>query len=264
KQIRDPAIVIYLGALNQLRAIDSADGMLTVGALATLTDLQTATEKTWPEFARMLWRHGSPLIRNAGTLAGNIANGSPIGDTMPALLVVNAEIELTSVRGARRVNMNDFNTGYRKSVMAGDEFITRVFIPLPAKDEIVRLYKVSKRHDLDISTFTAAFWMQRSNGVIGDIRIAYGGCGPNIIRLRKTESALVGKPFNEAEIDAVTEITRGEITPISDVRGSADYRFLLAENMLRKFHADATGIETYGRVTNPSPLEKDWLRGHTS
>ncbi len=255
KQIRDPAVVVHLAAINELRDIGVANGVLTIGALATLTDLQTATEKTWPEFARMLWRHGSPLIRNAGTLAGNIANGSPIGDTMPALYVINAEIELTSIRGSRRVNMNDFYTGYRKSVMAGDELITRVFIPLPKSDEIVRLYKISKRHDLDISTFTAAFWMQRSNGVIGDIRIAYGGCGPNIIRLRKTESALIGKPFNEAEIDAATDITRSEITPISDVRGSADYRFLLAENLLRKFHADATGVETYSRVTNPSPME---------
>ena len=200
----------------------------------------------------MLWRHGSPLVRNAGTLAGNIANGSPIGDAMPALYVLNGEIELTGVNGVRRANMNDFYTGYRETCMAGDEIITRVFIPLPSSGDEFRLYKVSKRHDLDISTFTAAFWMRRENGVIGEIRIAYGGCGPNIYRLRRTEEALSGKPLSQGEIESVAEVARSEIAPISDVRGSADYRFLLAENMLRKFFFDVTGVETYCRKTTPA------------
>jgi xanthine dehydrogenase small subunit len=253
KGIRNPPVILSLSALDELRAIELRDGMLIVGATATLADIERKTEQLVPEFGRMLWRHGSPLIRNAGTLAGNIANGSPIGDTMPALYVLNGEIELTGVSGARRVNMNDFYTGYRKSVMAGDEIITRVFMPLPTGDETLRIYKVSKRHDLDISTFTAAFWMRRSNGVIGEIRIAYGGCGPNIIRLRRTEAQLAGKPLNEAEIEAAAEIARSEITPISDVRGSKDYRFQLAENVLRKFYFDVTGDEpTYQRDTTPS------------
>jgi xanthine dehydrogenase small subunit len=154
--------------------------------------------------------------------------------------------------------MNDFYIGYRKTVMAADELITRVFMPLPKADEVFRLYKISKRHDLDISTFTAAFWMKRENGVIGEIRIAYGGCGPMIIRMRKTEAALTGKPFNEAEIEGATEIARGEITPISDVRGAAEFRFQLAENVLRKFHADESGAVTYQRTTQPTskPMEK--------
>jgi xanthine dehydrogenase small subunit len=133
--------------------------------------------------------------------------------------------------------------------MAADELITRVIIPLPKSDETLRLYKVSKRHDLDISTFTAAFWMRRENGVVADIRIAYGGVGPVIFRLRKTEEQLAGKPLNEAEFDAAAETARAEITPISDVRGDADYRFQLAENVLRKFYFDASGVETYDRVT---------------
>jgi xanthine dehydrogenase small subunit len=253
KQICDPAVVMHVGALLELKKITVTNGVLEIGALATLTDCQHATEQRNHELAKMFWRHGSPLIRNAGTLAGNIANASPIGDAIPALYVTNSEIELTGVNGARRVNANDFYTGYRKTVIAPDEIITRIFIPLPKQHEILKLYQITKRHDLDISTFTAAFWMQKSNGVVGDIRIAYGGCGPTIIRLRKTEQALIGKPFNEAEIEGVTDIARSEITPISDVRGSADYRLLLAENMLRKFYCDATGIETYDRVTTPSP-----------
>src|SRR5207249_5015536 len=182
----------------------------------------------------------------------NIANASPIGDTMPALMVLNASVELTGRAGARRVNMNDFYTGYRKTVMAGDELITRVIIPLPGTRDDFRLYKISKRHDLDISSFTAAFWMRRENGVVAELRIAYGGVGPVIYRLRKTEAALIGKPFTESEVEAVAELARSEITPISDVRGDADYRFLLAENILRKFYFDVIGIGTDQRATDPA------------
>jgi len=200
----------------------------------------------------MLWRHGSPLIRNAGTLAGNIANGSPIGDAMPALFVLNAEIELTGPQGGRRVNMNDFYSGYRKTVMREDELIIRVFMPLPANGDVFRLYKISKRHDLDISSFTAAFWMKLEANVISEIRIAYGGVGPVIFRLRKTEQALIGKPFTGAEIEAVIETALSEITPISDVRGGKNYRLALAANILRKFHAETSGEQTYDRTTPPS------------
>lgn len=252
KGIRNPDFILSLSGLRELREIKLYDGVLEIGALATLTEIERRTREVAPEFAKMLWRHGSPLIRNAGTLAGNIANGSPIGDTMPALFVLNAEIELTGCSGARRVNINAFYTGYRKSVMNSDELITRVFMPIPKSDEPFRIYKISKRHDLDISTFTAAIWMKRQNGVIGEIRIAYGGCGPMIIRLRRTEEALSGKPLNEAEIENACEIARSEITPISDVRGEAEFRFQLAENMLRKFFAEVSGNEMYQRATAPA------------
>jgi len=255
KGTRDPQVVMSLAGLRELGRIDLEDASQTVqrfvvGALVTLAELQHVIEIGFPEFGEMLWRHGSPLIRNAGTLAGNIANASPIGDAMPPLFVLNAEVELTGRSGARRVNINDFYTGYRKTVMAPDELITRVFIPITRVDEHVRFYKVSKRHDLDISTFTAAFFLRRQSGVIAEIRIAYGGCGPVIYRLRKTEAALTGKPFNEAEFEAAAEIARQEITPISDVRGDADYRFQLAENILRKFYFDVGGAEVYERLTD--------------
>jgi xanthine dehydrogenase small subunit len=255
KGLRNPDCILSLGALRELREMKHSDGVLEIGAAVTLTEIERKTREVAPEFAKMLWRHGSPLIRNAGTLAGNIANGSPIGDTMPALFVLNGEVELTGPNGARRVNTNALYTGYRKSVMAADELITRVFMPIPKADEHFRIYKISRRHDLDISTFTAAFWMKRENGVIGEIRIAYGGCGPMIIRMRKTEESLSGKPLNEAEIENATEIARGEITPISDVRGDAKFRFALAENVLRKFFAEVSGEETYERVTAPAEIK---------
>jgi xanthine dehydrogenase small subunit len=240
KCTRDPQVMMSLAGLAELREIARDGGVLTVGACATLMELQRATADYCPELAAMLRRHGSPLIRNAGTLAGNIANGSPIGDAMPALFVLGAEIDLAGRGGTtRRVDINDFYTGYRANVMRPDELIARVHSPLPSPGEIFKLYKVSKRFDLDISSFTAAFYATlREGGVIDRIRIAYGGVGPVILRLPKTEAFLTGQPLNEDTMAAAGELARTEITPISDVRGSADFRFQLGENIVRRFHAE--------------------------
>lgn len=245
KSLRDPRVVMTLAGLSDLRQITSSEGMLTVGACATLTELERSTQLCCPELNAMLRRHGSPLIRNAGTLAGNIANGSPIGDAMPALFVLGAEIELASQGGAtRRVDINQFYTGYKTNVMRPDELIARVHIPLPSANELFKLYKVSKRHDLDISSFMAAFHARLRGNVIESIRIAYGGVGPVILRLPKTEAFLTGQPLDEATMAAAGELARTEITPISDVRGSADFRLQLAENFIRRFHAEVTGSQS--------------------
>jgi xanthine dehydrogenase small subunit len=148
------------------------------------------------------------------------------------------------------VDINDFYTGYKKTVAAPDELITRIHIPLPAADEIFKLYKVSKRKDLDISAFTAAIWMRRSGATVTEARIAYGGVGPNIIRLRKTESFFVGKALNEQTIRKAGEIARQEIAPISDVRGSSEFRAQLGENILRKFFAELDSDGDNGRHTH--------------
>jgi xanthine dehydrogenase small subunit len=266
KGICDPAVIMTTSALHELREIRCEDDALVVGATATLAELERACADALPEYARLLYSFGSPPIRSAGTLGGNIANGSPIGDTMPALYVLDAEIELTGVNGARRVRINDFYTGYRKTVMAADELITRIFIPLPHADELFKLYKVSKRKDLDIAAFTAAIRMklrglQLSSGVspehsppqrlahgrdphatIEDARLAYGGVGPNIIRLRKTEEFLLNRPFTLDTLGEAGRIARTEVSPISDVRGSCDYRAQLAENILLKVFYDACDL----------------------
>jgi xanthine dehydrogenase small subunit len=190
----------------------------------------------------MFVRHGSPLIRNAGTLAGNIANGSPIGDALPAFYALNAELELAALSSetqeivSRRVNLNTFFTGYKRTVMTPQELITAIHIPRLKPDETLRLYKVSKRRDLDISTFTAAIWVRRAGDTITEARLAYGGVGPNILRLPKTESLLRDRPISEDLFRRAGQLARTEITPISDVRGHADYRLQLAENVLRRFY----------------------------
>jgi xanthine dehydrogenase small subunit len=235
-----PSVVMSLQGIVELRHSSADETSITFGALVSLAEMETICQAALPEMSRLLRRHGSPPIRNAGTLAGNIANGSPIGDTMPGLFVLNAEVELTGTGGKRSVDINQFYTGYRRTVMKPDELITAVRIPLPASDETYRLIKISKRYDLDISTFSAAFWM-RGRERIEAIRIAYGGVGPVILRLHKTEQLLTGQTITDDLIDEAAEMVRSEITPISDVRGGQDYRLLLGENVLRKFFAEVTG-----------------------
>jgi len=168
------------------------------------------------------------------------------------LYVLNAEVELAGRGGTRRININDFFTGYRKTVMAADELIVRVHVPLPRPGDVFKLYKVSKRWDLDISSFMAAIWARVTTGnTIDEIRIAYGGVGPNIIRARRTEQFLTGQQLTTDVMGKAGEIARSEVTPISDVRGSAQFRFQLAENILQRFCAEtncetATGLNAGG------------------
>ncbi|MHB0970303.1 MAG: xanthine dehydrogenase small subunit [Thermoanaerobaculia bacterium] len=230
-----PSAILSLSRVPGLDDIVVDDGNMLVGGRVRLSDLQARIPEVAPELHAMLGIFGSPQIRNAGTLAGNIANASPIADTLPFLFVTGASVELSSTRETRTVPVNDLYRGYKQLDMAGDELITRITIPLPAPRETLRLYKVSKRRDLDISTFTAAIRMTL-NGRMNGVRIAYGGVAPVVLRLPKTESLLEGKePTEELFRDAGT-VARSEISPITDVRGSAQYRSLLGANILMKFY----------------------------
>jgi xanthine dehydrogenase small subunit len=253
KSLRDLTTVLSTSALHDLESITIQDNAIHAGARASLSDLERITLTHLHEFAKMLAFFGSPLIKNAATLGGNIANGSPIGDTMPALFVLSATIELTGKTGPRTVNINDFYTAYRKNVMQPDELITKITIPLPAPSDLFKIYKISKRKDLDISTFMAAIHLRphiapglpgvtaRSSEdapTIAAIRIACGGVAPTIVRLPKTEAFLTNKPMTEETFTAAGKLARSEVRPISDVRGDADYRLQLVENIFSKFFYD--------------------------
>jgi xanthine dehydrogenase small subunit len=237
-----PDAMMTLARLDGLDAISIEDGALVVGGSATLSALEAFTDGRVPALHSILALFGSPQIRNAGTLAGNIANASPIADTLPFLFVCGAELELESVRGTRVVAINGFYKGYKQLDKAPDEMITKVRIPLPGSSETVRLYKVSKRRDLDISTFTAAIRMTLSGGTMSGVRLAYGGVAPVVLRLPRTEALLEGAAATEALFRDAGEVARGEIAPISDVRGSKEFRSLLAGNVLMKFfHEEIAG-----------------------
>jgi xanthine dehydrogenase small subunit len=234
----EPEAVLSLDGVEGLGELDVVGGELRAGGRVTLSQIESFVQDRVPELARVLDRFGSPQIKNAGTLAGNIANASPIADTLPFLYVTDARLELTGRNGMRTMPIASFYRGYKSLDLAADEIITRIIIPLPARGETLRLYKVSKRSHLDISSFTAAMLMRRAGDRIDSIRIAYGGVGPLILRLPRTESFLTGKSFSLGTLEDAGAVAREEITPISDVRGSRDFRLQLAENVLRKFYYD--------------------------
>jgi xanthine dehydrogenase small subunit len=230
--------------------LEIEDGKLIIGARVTLEKLAQFSIETLPELANMLWIFGAPQIRHAGTMAGNIANGSPIGDTLPFLFVMEAEIEVYGVRGLRIIPICSFYTGYKQMDMASDELITRIVVPLPKSNETLRLFKVSRREHLDISSLGAAFLVAIESG--GDAkssrveyaRVALGGVGPTTVRLPRSEEFLQGKQLLFETFERAGEIALTEIKPISDVRGSSDFRNQLAENMFLKFYCSLDESES--------------------
>ena len=233
--------ILSLDGIDALGDITVRDGMLAVGGRVTLAQFESVVRDLVPALAPIMDRFGSPQIKNAGTLAGNIANASPIADSLPFLFVTNAKLELAGKAGTRTVAINDFYLGYKKLDLRPDEIITRILIPLPADGDTLRLYKISKRSHLDISTFTAAMLMQRTDGRIESMRLAYGGVAPVVLRLKKTEAFLAGKAIAKETFAEAGEIARSEIAPITDVRGAKETRLQLAENILTKFYYDLGG-----------------------
>lgn len=237
-----PQAVLSLDGLEGLDRIETGhhDGakVLYVGGRAKLARFEAAIRELVPELVPIMDRFGSPQIKNAGTLAGNIANASPIADSLPFLFVTGSWLELAGRSGTRTVPVDQFYLGYKKLDLRDDEIIARIVIPLPKAGETLRLYKVSKRSHLDISTFTAALLMQRTGGAIETIRIAYGGVAPVVLRLRATEAFLAGRPHSLDSFQAAAEVARGEVAPITDVRGTREHRLQLAGNILTRFHYD--------------------------
>lgn len=231
----EPAKVMVLTHVAGLEDLKTNGNVVEVGARVSLRRLEEFFQKSLPEFHHILWIFGSPQIRYAGTLAGNIANGSPIADSLPFLFVSGAEVEVAGVKGERRIKVSELYSGYRKMVLTEDEIIVRIHIPMPSKSTILKLYKVSKREHLDISSFTAAISLERDGDKISNARVAYGGVAAVVLKLPKTEEFLNGKTFSLDTFRQAGEIAVKEITPISDVRGSRDYRLQLAANIMEKF-----------------------------
>jgi xanthine dehydrogenase small subunit len=231
--------VICLTSVNEGRVIEVKDGELVIGALATWDEIELAVETLLPTYHDILTRFGSPQIRKMGTIGGNLASGSPIADSVPLHLVLNSELTLASMRGTRRIPLRDFYLGYRKTLLEPDELITSVLTPLPQAGEQVKLYKISKRRDMDISTLTFAIWIKAASQTIEDCRIAVGGVGPTVTRLVKAEGMLRDQSWSEAAFRAAGRVAKSEVTPWTDVRGSADYRLQLTENLLIKFFLEA-------------------------
>lgn len=227
-----------LEALAELSWVNSAVNagarVLRLGALATWEAVRLACREACPEFAALLARFGGPQIRHVGTVGGNIVTGSSIADALPFLVVMGAECEVASARARRTVGIEAFIAG---GGLAPDELLVAVRLPLPAPYELLQLAKVSRRNDLDIATVGGAFRMTVNGGVITAATVAVGGVAATVVRLPQTEAWLTGRPFTPATFAEAGNRAVGEITPWSDVRGSADYRRQLIRGLLRRFAA---------------------------
>lgn len=253
KRGADPATLLSLARIPGLNEIAARSDRIRIGANVTFAQIERELLPLLPAFGPIVRRFGSPQIRAVATLAGNIVNGSPIADSLPLLMVLDAELDIVGPRGRRTRSINGFYTGYKSKDLADDELLTACTFTLPEDNERLRLYKVSRRNDLDIATFGAAIRISEIGGTITSAALAYSGVAPVVIRLPQTEKALVGQPFDESLMRAAGRMARNEISPITDVRGGRDFRLQLAENILRKFYFEETSAVGHESLTD-SPM----------
>lgn len=250
KKHADLPALVYIGGVSELKQITLTPTCLDIGAAATLSDAFDALLGPFPELAEWARRFASPPIRNVGTLGGNIGNGSPIGDSMPVLMALDASLVLQHGTRTREVPLNEFYVGYQRSLLQSGEFIAWVRIPLKKPGVQLRAYKISKRFDQDISALCAAFALRIVDGLVIDARVAFGGMAAVPKRAAGCESALVGRPWKEEAVRAAMEALEADFEPIDDMRASKGYRRMVAQNLFYKFYLETTGIERISVVAN--------------
>jgi len=238
KHLRELPPIIYLGEVPELQRVEQHDGVLRIGAAVPLTDAWAALVERIPQLAELAQRFGSPPVRNSGTLCGNIANGSPIGDAMPALIALGASIGLRRGENTRTLALEDFYLGYQKKALDAGEFVAAVDVPLPTPATRLGFYKISKRIDQDISAVCAAFALRMEGDLIAQARIAYGGMAAIPERARHAEAALTGARFDAAAADVAAAALAQDFAPITDMRAGAAYRLQVAGNLLRRFERE--------------------------
>lgn len=241
KQHRNLETIIALNEVRELAEIkERADG-LSIGATATYSAAHAALARWHEDFGEVTRRLGSTQIRNSGTIGGNIANGSPIGDTMPLLIAGNARLVVRSANGTREMPLEDFFIAYGKQNLQPDEIVERVILPPLESTSFFRAYKISKRFDQDISALCAAFAFDIADGHVHSARIAFGGMAATPKRARACEAALTYAPWTIATVESAMAVLAKDFTPISDMRASADYRMRAAKNLLMKAFLESTG-----------------------
>jgi len=236
--------VIYLGAIEEMRVLEERTDCLYIGATVTYSQAQPLIDKHYPALAAVIQRIGALQIRNQGTLGGNIANASPIGDTLPALLALQARLVLSDGRQRRILPIEDFFIDYRQTALHPGEFIVAIELPRPAPDSQFYMYKVSKRFEDDISAVCMAIAMQCQAQSVRKIRIACGGMAAVPKLALRTMETLCGQPWDETSIAQAQAALATEFTPLNDVRASAAYRLKVAQNLLWRCYLESTGTHT--------------------
>jgi len=242
-------VMIYVGNVAELKRIESFDDRLEIGAATPLSDCYAALEAEYPDFGELLQRFASLQIRNQGTLGGNIGNASPIGDSPPLLIALNAQLRLRKGDTTRTLALEDYFIDYRVTARQDSEFIESISVPRANAAWQFRAYKVSKRLDDDISAICAAFNLRIENGVVAEARIAFGGMAAIPKRARACERALVGQPWNQDSLERACTALGEDFTPLSDFRASKEYRLLSARNLLRKYFIELQTPYIETRVT---------------
>jgi len=241
KARRSWPVVVSTARVADLRNVTVTTTAITFGSAVTYSAALPHLETLSPSLGALVRRLGSRQIRNLGTLAGNLATASPIGDTIPALIALDATLVLRSHRGARTLAVADFIRGYRRTALEQGEYIAAIRVPrLPAKTHFAT-YKLAKRYDQDISTVVAAFRLALQDGVVTELCAVYGGMAASARRAAALEAALIGRPWTAEALQDVDTLLASEFAPLDDHRGSAQYRLRAAANLLRRFQFETTG-----------------------
>ena len=239
------AKVLDITRVAELRKVEHYPHHIAIGASVSLTDAFAALVADRPHLAEFAHRFAGLPVRNSGTLGGNVANGSPIGDSMPLLIALGANVVLMRQHGKRLAHrelpLEDLYTGYRKNVMAADEVLAWIKVPKATLGETSRVYKISKRFEDDISAVCLAINLQIADGTVRSASIGAGGVAATPVRACKTEAALVGKPWTQATVSLAMQTLRAEFAPISDMRASAAYRVTVLGNSLQRFWLESQG-----------------------
>jgi xanthine dehydrogenase small subunit len=234
--MRELTDIIYLGHVAALKTVREADGFIDIGAGVALEDAYAALCRHYlDELGELRRRFASLPIRQAGTLGGNVANGSPIGDSMPWMIALGSRIVLRGPDGERELALEDFYLGYQLKDLRPGEFVQGVRVPLPRAGVAFRTYKLAKRFDQDISAVCAAFAFTLADGVVLDARIAFGGMAATPKRALQAESMLRGRAWDEAALGGAMAALALDYAPLSDMRASGAYRMKTAQNLLRRF-----------------------------
>ena len=231
--------IIDLSDIEELKSIVETESSMIIGAGVSMNDIIPKVKKDFPALYGMLSVFGAKQIRNLATLGGHLGTASPVGDILPVLMAYGAKVVRESLNGQREIALANYITGYRKTVRKPDELITSIVMPKILNGVIVKSYKISKRKDLDISTVSAGFRLELDRNKVKSITLAYGGMAELTKRATKTEQFLIGKEWKREIIEQAMQYIDNDFTPITDVRGSADFRNIAARNLLMKFYNEA-------------------------
>ena len=241
KFMRPIGPLIFIGGLTELQKIKEGAAGLTIGAGVSYADAAEAVGRRFPALTDFWNRIGGQQVRNMGTVGGNIANGSPIGDTPPPFIALGAKLVLRRGERRREIDLEDYFVAYGEQDREAGESVEQVIVPALPEGELFAAYKISKRRDEDISAVCGAFRVAVEGGVVRAARIAFGGMAATPKRAKAVEAMLIGRPWSAATVEAAVAAFAQDFQPISDMRASAEYRLLVAQNLLRRFHLETTG-----------------------